>query len=354
MKSTQPITTPAEGMTGLVLPGGWTVVRRIPKDPKHTGGYFSVGYDVEGPNGEVAFLKALDIQKVISTPGADMATRTRDLTASFVYERNLMRKCRDAGLRRVIRLLADGEESIQNMGVPYLIFERASSDVRTEANDLNRFDFAWTLRTMHHVATGVNQLHSQSIAHQDLKPSNVLITDDGLRKLGDLGRSATAECELEHMDNYCPGDINYWPPEALYRYRDPEWINHRFGSDFYQTGNLFVYMLTGLQMTGILVQSLEAKFKPERWSGTYRQVCPYLNEAHTRCLEYVAQYVPEMTIKNEVVNLISVLCHPVLEQRGDQSRRVLNGNPFLLDRVISKFNRFATGCEYNLFGLLKA
>ena len=43
---------------------------------------------------------------------------------------------------------------------------------------------------MHHIATGLFQLHSAAVAHQDLKPSNVLVFDHSISKVADLGSAS--------------------------------------------------------------------------------------------------------------------------------------------------------------------
>jgi serine/threonine protein kinase len=340
--------TPAEKLEGHRLDGGWHVKSIIPKDSQHTGGYFSLGYIVESKEGDVAFLKALDIRKVISS-SSDRITKMRDLTAAYVYERDLLRQCKKANLKRIIRLLDDGEIMIENEMVPYIIFEIAHGDVRKQANYLNRFEVTWSLRTMHHVAVGIKQLHGQEISHQDIKPSNILITKGDVRKIGDLGRSATRNCTLKHMDNCFAGDYHYAPPEALYGYIAPEWRDRRSGSDCYQLGSLFVFMLTGYSMTVLLVNALDNKLQPNQWGGSYQEILPYLVEAYIGCLELVQTYIPDVVVKDELLEIIRQLCHPDINQRGDFVKRRNGANPFDMERFISKFDRLATGFERSLY-----
>jgi hypothetical protein len=47
--------------------------------------------------------------------------------------------------------------SVGDYGVPYLILELADADVRTLVRVSKRFDLAWLLRSLHHVATGLNR-----------------------------------------------------------------------------------------------------------------------------------------------------------------------------------------------------
>lgn len=178
--------SPAEQLLGLELSAGWAVIERAPISPGRTGGHFSQGYIVESRSGQRAFLKALDFSKAMTE--ADPARALQPLIDAFNFERDVLNRCK--GLDRVVRALADGSVQVADYPVQYLIFELANGDVRSQADLSKRFDLAWSLRALHHVATGLNQLHTNGIAHQDLKPSNVLVFENKVAKLADLGRAA--------------------------------------------------------------------------------------------------------------------------------------------------------------------
>ena len=67
------------------------------------------------------------------------------------------------------------------------------------------------------MAVGLKQLHGIKISHQDLKPSNVLLYNEGfVSKIGDLGRSLCADIDAPHDNGInFPGDFTYAPPEYL-------------------------------------------------------------------------------------------------------------------------------------------
>jgi serine/threonine protein kinase len=100
-------------------------------------------------------------------------------------------ECRNRKLSKVVCAIDDGIVTVDAdnpLGrVPYLILELAESDVRAELEKHKRFDTAMALRTLHHVAVGLDQLHRNGISHQDLKPSNVLLFQNKVSKVGDLG-----------------------------------------------------------------------------------------------------------------------------------------------------------------------
>ena len=169
---------PAETLVGLSLPGEWYVDSILYRPPTSTGGKFSVGYLVVNEDGRKGYLKALDFSSAFQQP--DPPRALQDMTAAYNFERDLLAKCKERRFGRVVTPLADGSVSAPgNFGplgkVSYLIFELATGDVRKEVSQWERFDLAWALRSLHQSATGLNQLHSAEIAHQDLKPSNILV-----------------------------------------------------------------------------------------------------------------------------------------------------------------------------------
>jgi len=224
--------TPAQRLLGMILPGGWKVIRPVEKRPGSSGGFFSCGYVVESETGQLGFLKALDYSAAMAE--VDPARALQVITEMFNFERDLVRVCTNKHLDRVVRGLSDGAVRVDGQPVQYLIFELADGDARSQADESHRYERAWSLRALHHVATGIAQLHRESIAHQDLKPSNVLSFDGGkVSKVGDLGRASHRGDYPPHEDVPIAGDVSYAPPERLYGYQDPDWSRRRLGCDAY-------------------------------------------------------------------------------------------------------------------------
>ena len=61
------------------------------------------------------------------------------------------------------------------------------------------------------VATGLNRMHTLGLVHMDIKPENILITDDGILKLGDLGMARPVQTNEDGLE----GDARYMAPELL-------------------------------------------------------------------------------------------------------------------------------------------
>lgn len=233
---------PADCLEGLTLDGGWKVVKLVKPSPHATGGHFSTGYLVEHESGKCAYLKALDFSEAFKAP--DFSRELQSMTEAYNFERDLLSKCKGRKLNRVVTPLADGTVTVPgNFGplgnVCYLIFENAKGNVRDEVAQFVAFDLAWCLRSIHHTAVGLQQLHSAGIAHQDLKPSNVLVFHDVGSKIADLGRSSDVSVQSP-MDSYqIPGDVAYAPPEQFYPLGTPRNFSDRCLADLYLLGRIF-------------------------------------------------------------------------------------------------------------------
>lgn len=338
--------TPAEQLSGQTLDGGWIVGERITQAPGATGGHFSIGYHVTAADGSGAFLKAIDFSSAMNK--SDPARALQELTEQFNFERDLLDHCRNKGMDRVVRAVDSGLVRLTSGPVQYLIFELAERDVRAERDRRGEQDVTWMLRSLHHIATGLKQLHSAWIAHQDLKPSNVLVFEDMISKIADIGRASTRD-GLRLYDEYqYAGDGRYAPPELLYGYKDGDWIRCRFGCDMYLLGSMVVFFLTGVSMTGLLFSYLDQKLWPDDWGDTYTRVLPYIRDAFGHALDAVEVQIAHPDLRNELMTIIRELCDPDPNLRGHPAIRA-SQNPYNLERYVTRFNNLARRSEIGYY-----
>ena len=340
--------TPARQLVGRDLPNGWTVEAAVERPLNATGGNFSASYIVRGADGRRAFLKAMDYMRALGDE--DPATALEIMTTAFNFERSLLEKCRSRKLSRIVRVLDDGtlpaQDGDPSSVVQYLIFELASGDIRSIVDIGQTFEFYWALRIMHQATAALQQLHSVRIAHQDLKPSNVLLFESDHYKLADLGRAFDVNQSSPHDELPCAGDRSYAPPELLYGHLHEDWTIRRLGCDMYLLGSLFVFLCTGVSLTHLLLKRLDVKHHPENWSGPYGEVLSYIESEFAQILRESRKAVPS-DFSEEAASLVRQLCNPDPQRRGHPLNS-LSANRYSLERFVSIFDRLAKQAEWSL------
>ncbi len=341
--------TPAQQLVGRELPNGWKVKKLIDRPETSTGGHFSTSYIVCSNNGRKAFLKAMDYRKALES--RDPATKLQAMTAAYNFERDLLKKCSEHNLSRIIRVLDDGtlqpQDGEPSSVVQYLIFELAEGDIRSYIDTGEAFDLAWALRTIHQTAAALQQLHSVEIAHQDVKPSNVLIFENN-SKLADLGRASERHSTSPHDDLGCAGDLTYAPPELLYGHVPLDWRARRLGCDMYLLGSLVVFFCTDVSMTHLLFKRLDRRFHFDNWNGTYSQVLPYIQQVFTQVIRELREWKLHSDFAEDITDAIGQLCNPDTELRGHPKNFRYGGNRYSIERYISLFDRLAKKAEWSL------
>ncbi|MEC4890779.1 MAG: protein kinase [Nitrospira sp.] len=345
-------TFPHELLEGLTLANDWHVLKRVEKHGTSTGGFFSCGYIAQHKDGKQGYVKALDFFSRLSDH-TNPAVALKPYIDAFVFECDLLHRCRDRKLSRVVTALDDGAVTVPGIPPPstvqYIIFELADGDIRSQLAKADQVDIAWMFRSLHHIALGVEQLHSINVAHQDLKPSNVLVFDDASSsKIADVGRAAARGVEPPHYDLVIPGEQRYAPPELLYGSAPSSWEARRMGCDAYLLGSMISSFFTTLSMTQLIQMTLDERFHWLNWHGTYEEVLPYLRAAFADALDYSAHEFPA-EFRSELREALSQLCDPDPSLRGHPRDRSMKfGNPFSLQRYVSLFNLLASRAEIGL------
>ena len=171
-------------MVGKVLDGGWRVVE--PRHVERDATSANRTYVAKQADGRTAFVKVLD-------PRGQKSLEEQEVQLQqFRYESDILAKCGERNMRRVVRALSTGELQVEGtltVTVRYLVFEWAESDVRSQTDLEQRVHLTMSLRWLRHMATALMELHFSSITHQDVKPANVLVMPNLSAKLGDLGHA---------------------------------------------------------------------------------------------------------------------------------------------------------------------
>jgi serine/threonine protein kinase len=327
----------AEMLTGLELPHGWRVVERLERSSESTGGNFSVGYIVERGDHR-AFLKALDYSFAFDSGNAAQVLEW--MTSAFNFEIRVLERCAARRMDRVVQALDSGEIVVAEADgvgtVSYLIFELAEGDIRRAMDSLGpAFDYAWAFRMGHHTATALWQMHGSGLAHQDVKPSNVLTFGRSSNKLGDLGRASERGSAAPHDAFDCAGDPQYAPPELLYGHLSPEWTARRQAC---------------ATATAAMLSFLDEAQRPGTWTEAYEDVLPYLRVAFEQC---VGDFESSLSVEvaAQLVPMVRQLCDPDPRLRGHpRTRASRTSNPYSLERYVSELNLLATRAEIGFYG----
>lgn len=299
----------------------------------------------------MVFVKALDMSSALRSD--DVPGRLHDLLQAYVFERDLLEKCHNLRLDRVATPLGHGQVTPpgSSMKVHFLVFELADGDIRQFMSFSRQFDLAWILRSLHHTAVGLNQLHRSGISHQDLKPSNVLVFQEQTSKIGDLGRSVYRERSAPHEELLVAGDRSYAPPELLYGYVDPDWHTRRLGCDCYLLGSHMLFLFAGVSMTSAILSAMSPEHHWRTWALSYDQVLPFLREAFNSVMNDFEQGIkplgegPLKELPRELCEMIRQLCEPDINLRCAEKK--LSAYPrFDLQRHVSKLDRMAKMAEF--------
>jgi serine/threonine protein kinase/tetratricopeptide (TPR) repeat protein len=157
-----------------------------------------------------------------------------DLVAAFRAERQILGSLNHPN---IAHLLDVGETAD---GRPYLALEFVEGSPLTEYCDEHRLTIDARLRLFRTICDAVRHAHQNLVVHQDLKPSNILVTPDGVPKLLDFGiarvMSAEENARSSAHSALTPG---YAAPEQL------EGGATTTASDVYSLGVVLYELLAG-------------------------------------------------------------------------------------------------------------
>ncbi|MCQ2551043.1 MAG: Stk1 family PASTA domain-containing Ser/Thr kinase [Clostridia bacterium] len=130
-----------------------------------------------------------------------------------------------------------GREGNIHFIVMELVEGRTLSDIIKEKGPL---EYKETVNIMKQVISALALAHNHGIIHRDVKPHNILITQDGVAKLADFGiAKAINDSTLSDSKNNILGSVHYFSPEQA----RGSYVDER--SDIYSTGIVMYEMLTG-------------------------------------------------------------------------------------------------------------
>nr|WP_295506169.1 protein kinase [uncultured Pseudoalteromonas sp.] len=336
---------PSTALEGLVTDSGWTIGKLI-NTTSGSGGNFCTRYTAISPEGRVGFLKAMDLSKVAAKPLEEM-NRT---ISEYLFEQNILDHCKDSKLTRVVTPLDSGE-ILSPISLPplnrvfYIIFELAEGDLRAQFINNGVTSWKTVFKSLHHVAVGIKQLHQIGIAHQDIKPSNILCFENEQSKISDLGRVTDVNGTSPFSSQSFTGDRSYAPIEVHYRIPISDFIDRRL-SDIHMFGSLIYHVISGAQITPVLIEESRL-IMPHIDRATYSDALPFIKSAFATIInrfkeECENQFDDE--IASDLAEIVNELCFPDHLIRGN-AKHTSKVMRLSMEKYISKMAGIIRKCQ---------
>jgi serine/threonine protein kinase len=125
----------------------------------------------------------------------------------------------------------------ESSSTPYLVMEYVEGQPLERMLDKGSIPFPRACAWIGDVASALSLAHRKGIIHGDVKPANILISDDGRIKLTDFGMARLASRDMK--DTPLLGTPAYWCPEQILgKPQDAR-------SDIFSLGVVLYEMITG-------------------------------------------------------------------------------------------------------------
>ena len=122
----------------------------------------------------------------------------------------------------------------------YIVMELIQGKTLKEIiNEDGILSWKWSVNVAAQIASALETAHKNNIIHRDIKPHNIIITEDGIAKVTDFGIAKAVSNSTITAFGSTIGSVHYFSPEhARGGYTDAK-------SDIYSLGIVMYEMLTG-------------------------------------------------------------------------------------------------------------
>ncbi len=121
--------------------------------------------------------------KTISLSGPEFSNDQQEYRARFFREARAAGRLSHPG---IVTIFDVGEDS--GSGEPYLVMEHISGEPLSRVLTRTRkLPLSLALQYAQEIAEALDYAHTQGVVHRDIKPQNILITEDGHAKIADFG-----------------------------------------------------------------------------------------------------------------------------------------------------------------------
>ena len=126
-------------------------------------------------------------------------------------------------------------------GIYYIVMELIQGKTLKEiiVEEGGPLPWKWSINVAIQIASALDMAHKNNIIHRDIKPHNIIITEDGVAKVTDFGIAKAVSNSTITAFGTTIGSVHYFSPEhARGGYTDAK-------SDIYSLGVVMYEMLTG-------------------------------------------------------------------------------------------------------------
>ena len=125
-------------------------------------------------------------------------------------------------------------------GIYYIVMELIQGKTLKQIiNEDGALPWKWSVNIAIQIASALEAAHKNNIVHRDIKPHNIIITEDGVAKVTDFGIAKAVSNSTITAFGTTIGSVHYFSPEhAKGSYTDAK-------SDLYSLGVVMYEMLTG-------------------------------------------------------------------------------------------------------------
>ena len=225
-----------------------------------TGGMGDVYKAVEGS----------DFDRVVALKLIKRDVMSDEVVARFHNERKILSQLEHPN---IARLYGGGETPD---GLPYFAMEYVDGIPIDQYCNEHRLDVRARLELFLDVCAAVEVAHNHLVVHRDIKPGNILVTEEGVAKLLDFGIARPLVHEMMARTVHTSRD----QAPMTVRYASPEMIRAgsiNIASDIYTLGVVLYELLTGRlpcdldNLSGVEIYDAIRKREPARPSTVVRQ-----------------------------------------------------------------------------------
>ncbi|ACL69752.1 Stk1 family PASTA domain-containing Ser/Thr kinase [Halothermothrix orenii] len=173
----------------------------------------------------------------------DRRVALKMLRPEYVHDKGFLRKFRHEA-KAVARLSHPNVVNIFDIGQDndyhYLVMENVKGrNLKEIIQERGRLSIQEALDIANQICAALSVAHENNVVHCDIKPHNILLTEDNQVKVTDFGIARAATSSTLTMTNTIMGSANYFSPEQA---RGGEIKTY---SDIYSLGVVLYEMLTG-------------------------------------------------------------------------------------------------------------